>query len=160
MGIGEAFVAVVRLFVPLGVVSVDEIRRVAFATRLSANLFVCDSGTGERSEDSFDTIEASDRFRFRIDPVEFAAKGVMNTVVSCRIACACGVDKLVFVTTSVCLGFWFTVSGRLEGVSSIKFERLPGVSSINAGRLEMSSIAESVNGGDGGDCCNTNERGN
>lgn len=30
---------------------------------------------------------------------------------------------------------------------------------MNAGRLELSSIAESVNGGEGGDCCRTSDRG-
>lgn len=111
-----------------------------------ADLSACDSGAGERSDDSCEATEC-ERFRLSIEAVDLDDKGVANGECS-------AIFSLVPLGILTCILF-IDLTGsslpKLGTLSSTKSGRLLGDSSTNAGRLDTSSIAASVKGGDGGD---------
>ena len=111
-----------------------------------------DSGAGESSDDACEAMDSSERFRFRTEPVDIADKGESTVLFSADDAFRAGetTTEMLFTVLPSTL-FPFPDERISAGVSSTYSGRLPGDSSTNPGRLETSSIAASVSGGEGGD---------
>lgn len=111
-----------------------------------AGLLACDSGAGERSEDSCEAAEC-ERFRLSIEAVDLDDKGVASAVCSATFSFA----PLGILTCILFTDLTGSLLPKFGTLSSTKSGRLLGDPSTNAGRLDTSSIAASVKGGDGGD---------
>lgn len=103
-------------------------------------------------------MDSSERLRFKMEPIEVADRGVGIVLFTAGVSFSTD-DKVTVMLFTALSAIPLANLILSAGVSSMYSGRLLGDSSTKPGRLETSSIAASVNGGEGGDSCRMTEEG-